>query len=352
MKKNKAMKKFELMRTLLAIFIAVIFAIAIIFLVSKQPLNAVYMFFVKPLSSARYLANIIELMTPLLFTGVAVTFILQTKVYNLAVEGMFYAGGLASVMVATLVTLDFGVHSILALAVGALAGGLIACIPAVLKLKFDASEIVSSLMLNYIVFHTGDFLLKYFMRDEKSTHVASLKFARTARLSELYRGIHTGLLIALVLLIGAYIFLYKTKRGYACRMCGQNIKFAKYSGIRVMTTILLFQVLGGMIAGLGGAVYMMGSQQRFNWEWRPGYGWDGLIIAIIAKNNPRFVPVGAFLLAYLRIGSDIMSRNADVQNEVVAIIQGVIIVLVAASGFLERYKKKLTVKLTKTIEST
>ena len=92
---------------------------------------------------------------------------------------------------------------------------------------------------------------------------------------------------------------------------------------------------------------MMGSQQRFNWEWRSGYGWDGLIIAIIARNNPKFVPAGAFLLAYLRIGSDIMSRGTDVQNEVVSIIQGVIIVLIAATGFLAGYKKKLTVKMTR-----
>ena len=116
----------------------------------------------------------------------------------------------------------------------------------------------------------------------------------------------------------------------------RNKNFAKYSGIGVTGTILLSQIIGGAIAGLGGAAYMMGSQQRFNWEWRSGYGWDGLIIAIIARNNPKFVPVGAFLLAYLRIGSDIMSRGTDVQNEVVSIIQGVIIILIAATGFLAR----------------
>ena len=93
--KNKIMSRFELLRTLLAVGIAVVFAVVIIFLVSSQPLEAIYKFFVAPLTSFRYIANIIELMTPLLFTGLAVTFILQTKVYNLAVEGMFYAGGLA-----------------------------------------------------------------------------------------------------------------------------------------------------------------------------------------------------------------------------------------------------------------
>ena len=94
--KNKIMSRFELLRTLLAVGIAVVFAVVIIFLVSSQPLEAIYKFFVAPLTSFRYIANIIELMTPLLFTGLAVTFILQTKVYNLAVEGRLCAGGVAA----------------------------------------------------------------------------------------------------------------------------------------------------------------------------------------------------------------------------------------------------------------
>ena len=346
-KKVKEMKKVELLRTLLAILVAVICAVAVIFLVSKEPVNAMYMFFVAPFTSTRYLASIIELMTPLLFTGLAVTFILQTKVYNLAVEGMFYAGGLCSALVATLMSMGAGIHAVTALLIGAIAGSLVAFIPAILKLKFEANEIVSSLMLNYIVFFVGDYLLKTYMKDAKSTHVVSLRFKETAKLIRFSKGIHFGLVIVIVLLVVAYIFLYHTRWGYAIRMCGENKRFAKYSGIGVTSTILLSQIIGGALAGLGGAAYMLGSNQRMNWEWRSGYGWDGLVVAIVARLNPKFVPVGAFLLAYLRIGSDIMSRNTDVQNEVVSIIQGVIIILISAAGFLAKYKKKMTVKIVK-----
>ena len=346
-KKVKEMKKVELLRTLLAILVAVICAVAVIFLVSKEPVNAMYMFFVAPFTSTRYLASIIELMTPLLFTGLAVTFILQTKVYILAVEGMFYAGGLCSALVATLMSMGAGIHAVTALLIGAIAGSLVAFIPAILKLKFEANEIVSSLMLNYIVFFVGDYLLKTYMKDAKSTHVVSLRFKETAKLIRFSKGIHFGLVIAIVLLVVAYIFLYHTRWGYAIRMCGENKRFAKYSGIGVTSTILLSQIIGGALAGLGGAAYMLGSNQRMNWEWRSGYGWDGLVVAIVARLNPKFVPVGAFLRAELRIGSDIMSRNTDVQNEVVSIIQGVIIILISAAGFLAKYKKKMTVKIVK-----
>lgn len=343
--KKRMMACFELLRTLLAVVIAVGFAVVIIFLVSEEPLEALYKFFVIPLTSTRYIANIIELMTPLLFTGLAVTFIFQTKVYNLAVEGMFYAGGLTASMAATLIHMNSGLHAVVALLAGLAAGAVIAFLPAILKLRFEANEIVSSLMLNYIIFYIGDFLLKTYMKDPNSAHVVSTKFPAAARLHEFTNGIHSGLVIAAVLIAAAWFFLYCTKWGYALRMCGENRNFAKYSGIGVMGTILLSQIIGGAIAGLGGAVYMMGSQQHFNWEWRSGYGWDGLIIAIIARNNPKYVPIGAFLLAYLRTGSDIMSRGTDVQNEVVYIIQGVIIILVAAVGFMAGYKKKLTVKM-------
>ena len=207
--KNKIMSRFELLRTLLAVGIAVVFAVVIIFLVSSQPLEAIYKFFVAPLTSFRYIANIIELMTPLLFTGLAVTFILQTKVYNLAVEGMVYAGGLAAALAATLLKMGPGIHAFTALFAGLAAGALIAFLPAILKLKFEANEIVSSLMLNYITFYIGDFLLKTYMKDPKSTHVASLNFAKTARLFEFTRGIHFGLVIAVVLVIAAWaLYLY------------------------------------------------------------------------------------------------------------------------------------------------
>jgi general nucleoside transport system permease protein len=103
-------------------------------------------------------------------------------------------------------------------------------------------------------------------------------------------------------------------------------------------------VIGGFIAGMGGSIEVLGMYTRFSWQALPGYGWDGVIVAILARNNPLFVPVAAFFLAYLRIGADIMARYSDVPNEFVALIQGTIIILIAASSFLETYRHKLVFK--------
>jgi len=136
----------------------------------------------------------------------------------------------------------------------------------------------------------------------------------------------------------------KTRWGYRIRLTGANAKFAQYSGIDTNAVIVYSQVIGGFIAGLGGSIEILGMYTRFSWQTLPGYGWDGVIVAILARNNPIFVPVAAFFLAYLRIGADIMSRYSDVPNEFVTLIQGTIIILIAASSFLAKYRHRMVFK--------
>ena len=124
----------------------------------------------------------------------------------------------------------------------------------------------------------------------------------------------------------------------------QNIEFARYSGINTDWTIVMSQVLGGFLVGMGGAIELLGMYRRFEWQTLPGYGWTGIIVAILARNNPFYVPLAALFLAYMRIGSDIMSRFTDMPNEFVAIIQGIIIILISASSFLSKQRHKMIVR--------
>ena len=98
------------------------------------------------------------------------------------------------------------------------------------------------------------------------------------------------------------------------------------------------------MAGLGGAVEQMGMYQRFNWQESPSYAWDGVIIAILSRNNPALVPFSALFLAYIRVGADIMSRKSDVQNELVALIQALLILFVTAEAFLSGWEHRREVK--------
>ncbi|HOW38407.1 MAG TPA: ABC transporter permease, partial [Bacillota bacterium] len=131
----------------------------------------------------------------------------------------------------------------------------------------------------------------------------------------------------------AHLYLNRTKWGFAVRMSGDNPHFARHIGIPVAKAGTHSQVIGIGIAGLGGGVEILSNYRRFNWKTLPGYGFDGFMVAIMAKNKPLMVPYAALFIGYLRSGADLMAFNSDVAQEVVQIIQGLILILVASEAF-------------------
>lgn len=349
MNSKKIEKKFDFIRTAVAIGIALVLAFLIISLVSENPIDALKQFLLGPFESIRRMGNIVEMAIPLIFTGLAVCVMFQANQFNMAGEGAFFLGAVASTAIATRVILPMGLHPIVAILAGGVVGSIICGIPAVLKMKWKCNEVVSSLMLNYIALYMGRYIINYKLRDPDAGFMASEVLAKTAKLPNIIpkTRIHAGLLIAIVLIILTYLFIYKSKWGYALRMTGQNEKFAKYSGMSVAAVILYSQLIGGFIAGAGGATEILGMYNRFQYQALPQYGFDGIMIAILAKNNPIYVPLAAIFLAYIRVGADIMARTTDVPTEIVNVVQAVMIMLIAAKMFLEAWKHKEIVKNSK-----
>lgn len=339
----KQKRLFELVRTVLAVLIALIVALVTILFASDEPGRALSLFLFGPLDSLRHFGNVLEMMIPLLFTGLAVSIMFSAAQFNLGAEGAFFLGGITATSVAINQSLLPVVHPVLSILAGGLTGALFCGIPALLKVKWNASELVSSLMFNYVALFLGLYLINYYMRDVDAGAMVSFKLADTSKLIRIIpkTRVHFGLILAALTVVAGYYFMYRTRWGYRIRLTGLNSSFARYSGIQTASVIILSQVLGGFIAGSGGAIEILGMYRRFSWQSLPGYGWDGIIVAILARNNPALIPVGAFFLAYLRIGADLMARSSDVQSEVVYIIQGVMIVLIAAESFLAHYRHKL-----------
>ena len=119
-----------------------------------------------------------------------------------------------------------------------------------------------------------------------------------------------------------------------------------YSGMKVGAIIVLSQVIGGLLAGMGGGIEMLGRYNTFNWAGLPGYGWTGITVAILAGNNPIFVPFAAFFMSYLNKGCSLMSTYCGVPAQLIDILQAVIFVFFAAEQFLSGYRQKLVVKST------
>jgi simple sugar transport system permease protein len=346
MNSKRIEKQFDIIRTLLAVGVALGIALIIILFVSKDPANTLYNFIIGPLTSFRRIGNIIELAIPLTFCGLGMSIIFMVNQANLAVEGAFFMSCAAASIAAITLKLPPVIHPLVCLVIGTLTGIGVVGIPSILKVKWQANELVSSLMLNYICFFMAIYLIRTRVLDSKLGIVASSVFRPTSQIAKILPGtrLHLGFIFVVCAVFLCWFLMYRTKTGYAIRIVGQNSSFAAYNGINVNKTILLAQLFSGILAGFGGASEMLGMYTRFQYQALTQYGFDGMLIAIIARNNPAIVPVAAVFLAYMRTGADIMNRNSDVPLEIISVIQSVIIMLVVAKMFLNKFKHEQIVK--------
>ncbi len=335
-------KTFQVLRTAVAMLAAILVAFLIIILVSDKPVESILIFLMQPFSSGRYLGNIVETAIPLIFSGLSMAILFQAGLFNLGGEGVFFMAGIVGSIAAIWLKLPVFIFPLVCIAVGAGTGILVMLVPGALRAKFNANEMVTSLMMNNICFGVGCYILNNMMRDTTVSSLVSYKYRLASLLPTIISGtrVHAGILVALFCAALVYIFLYKTKWGLQVRAAGANAKFAKYSGMDVMKAILLVHVIAGAVAGCGGIVECLGLHKRFEWTALPGYGFDGAMIAMLANNNPLGVVGAAVFVAYLRVGADLVNRFADVPTEMIAILQTLIILLISAEKFLHKYKQR------------
>lgn len=344
--------RFNIIRTLMAIAIALVFAFVLILTVSNNPIKDFTTLLIGPISRTSRMITVISKMIPLLFTGVAVSLIYSAGQINIAAEGAFFAGCVASTMVALLEGIPAPIHIILCLTAGGLAGAFFMGIPGLLYVNFNTVTIVSSLMINYVVLYLGLYIILYPLRDPSAGFEASFMFQNSALLPKIFdERIHLGLIIGIIVVIFGSLLLYKRPFGYAIRTVGSNSRFAKYSGITVEKTIVFTSILAGFIAGLGGTVETLGNYNRFVYSGFTNHGWDGIMIAVLCRNNPKLVPVGALFLAYLKTSADSLNMTSNIPPEIISVIQAIIIIFIAAERFLSNWEhKKIVENAQKSIE--
>ncbi len=297
------------------------------------------------------LCDILATMIPITCTGLAVCIMFSANQFNMGAEGGILLGAFVSGMVGVYVPLPYGAHAAFAVIAGGVAVGIMMLIPALLKAKLGVSEMVCSLMLNYIVLYIIKFLMNTYLADKSKGQVQSHDFLPTAGIVPLADDpiftstkLTWGFIVVILFVIISGLFLFHTRWGYMIRMIGINQDFAGYSGIKVASMVVLSQVAGGFLAGAGGGIEMLGRYNNFNWKSLPGYGWTGITIAILAGNNPWFVPLAAFFMAYMQKGCDLMATYVGVPTQLIDIVQGVIFLFFAAEKFLSRYRQSLVVK--------
>ena len=340
------LKYFNLIRTIIAVLIGIVISVSLIYLISKDPNFSLQQFLLGPLLSRSRFSNVIEMASPIIFCGLAIAVAFQARQFNVGAEGALYLGAAVGTAFAVSTRMPAFVHIPLVLLVAAGVGAIWGLIPGILKARLKASELVSSLMFNYMAYYLGLYLINFHFRDKKAGYLVSLQLPKTAWLAQFIPDtrLHWGIVLSLVMAVVVYYYLYHTTSGYEIRTTGFNERFARFGGIYVAKVIMLCQLIMGLLAGIGGMSEVMGIHRRFNWQTSPGYGWDGVIVAIIGRNHPLLIIAASFFLAYLRVGGQVLNLMSDVPAEMVSVIQSIIILLITAEAFLSQWRYRITLR--------
>jgi simple sugar transport system permease protein len=280
--------------------------------------------------------------TPLLLVGLGVCIAFRGGIINIGGEGQIIVGALATTAFAVgFKDVPGWILLPLCLIVGALAGGVWGGIPGILKARLGVNEILSTVMMNAIAAQLSNYLLRGPMIDPQEiangTRIAeSALLPRSVYLPKLVPStqLTSGAIIALVLAILVYIFLWRTTIGYRIRAVGLNADASRYAGIRVPVYQALSLALGGAFAGLAGAVEVMGVEHRMLDGLSGGYGFSGIVVALFGSLHPLGAIPASILFGGLLVGANEMQRTVQVPSALISTLLGLVVLLVVGSKIL------------------
>ncbi len=339
----------EPLRVIIVILIALLIGFVITAWVSDEPLKAYSELLTGPLpkisidqngewqlKSINRFGNWLEDSITLILLGLSIVVVFSARQFSLGAEGQLFLGAMAAGVVGLFIEAPLIIHITLALLAAGAVGFLWGLIPGVLKAYLNANEIVSTLMLNVIAIQLYRFLLTQYLKDPAAGFVSTEFFPATAILPIIIpkTRVTIMLLITVLAIIATWFFMTRTPTGYEIRILGANIKFAEYGGINTKRVVALSMAISGILAGLAGAHLSLGLLKQLTLNLSPGIGFEGIVVALLARNDPKLVPITGLFYGYLRTGGQIMERSSDVTREVVLIIQAIIILFVTAERIL------------------
>jgi len=275
--------------------------------------------------------------TPYILTGLAVAVGFRCGLFNIGAEGQFLMGSLGSAFVGySLKGLPWFIHLPLALLGGVVAGALWGAVPGYLKAKFGAHEVVNTIMMNWIGFRLSDWLLNGPMKASGFRPVTP-NIQDAAELPRFFADplrLNWGFVLAIAMAFVIYWLLFKTTIGFEIRTVGANPDGARYAGINIVRNFVLAMVISGGMAGLAGASQVLGVDHWVGQGFSAGYGFDAIAIALLGKSHPFGVVLAGLLFGVLRGGATRMQSIAGIPIDIISIIQGLVIVFVAAPGII------------------
>jgi ABC-type uncharacterized transport system permease subunit len=274
--------------------------------------------------------------TTLTFTGLAVAMGLRAGLFNIGAESQLAAGGFVAALVGLI--LPAGIPALVTIPIyivaAAAGGGAVGALPGALKAKFGAHEVITTIMLNFIVLALLNYLTVTFFKVDGTLHTAEIHDGALPRLSDFISAFHGSaanvvLFLALAVALVAWWFLFRTRLGFELRATGLQPRAAEYGAVKVTSVWWRAMALSGAIAGIGGLNFVLGYKHYYEESFASGAGFLGIAVAIVGRNDPIGVVLAAFVFATISQGG--LAVNAVVPKQIVDVLQAVVIIAVAAS---------------------
>jgi general nucleoside transport system permease protein len=292
------------------------------------------------LGSRFALSETLSRATPLMFTGLGVAIAFRARFWNIGAEGQLYAGAIAATLVGTgLITLPPFLMIPLIFIVGFFLGGVLLLLPALLKTQIQVDEVVTTLLLNFIVLLVVSYLVEGPLKDPSALGwPQAVPMIDQATLPKLSGRTHLGLIVAIVSAIGVWVLNSRSVLGYRMKAIGANIHASRFAGIPINRVILATALLSGGLAGMGGVSEVAGLKGYLSLDLSPGFGYTGIIVAMLAQLHPIGVLASAIFIAAIYVGADAMSRSANLPSYLADVIVSTSLLCMLVSILLTRYR--------------
>ncbi|WFD09379.1 ABC transporter permease [Tepidibacter hydrothermalis] len=336
----------EMMKGILSPFISVLLAFFVsgilLLLVGTNPLEAYSSLLNGAFGSSHRIGETIIKAIPFIILGLGISVAFKAQIWNIGADGQFTLGAIFAMIVALYLPFSNIIKMPLSFIAAFVGGACWGGIAAFLKTKFNANEVITTLMLNYIAFYLLEWLVKGPMMDPNGHG-----FPQTAlihenlRLPIILKGtrLHLGILLAVILIIGGYYF-WKTVLGFKIEVVGQSPYVAEYSGIKVNKTIGITMCISAGLAGLAGWTEVFGLHYRLLENISGGYGNLAIVVALLAGLNPFGIIISAFFFAALVVGGNSMQRMVGVPFSLVDVIQGLVIIFIISRVIYTRWREQ------------
>lgn len=283
--------------------------------------------------------SFLNYLTPMIFAALAVAVAMRTGLFNIGVSGQMLAAGFLATILVGYSGLNAFLAKPLVLLIGVAAGAVVGGLIGLLKFKFNINEVVSSIMLNYIIQYVCSFCINTFYVDPVSRQ--SKAVAQSARLTladtvvgDLKMDIPLGFILALIAVVLVKFLLDRTKMGYEMKAVGFSRSASRYAGINVGKNIVVTMLISGALAGLAGVTYYLGYFASIQPRVLSSTGFDAIAVSLLGNNNPVGIIFSSLLITVVDKGSTYMSSAAGIQAEIADVITGIILLFCAYSAFI------------------